>query len=950
MEKSGKPPGQPGTPKTARGGEDKRRAANAKKERRHPFWRVLGISLLSIAGVLVFAGGAAGGYVVSLLKGLPTVSAATFANMSAPSVVYDRNGKVIARFTKDGDRQPVQSINQVSPYLVKSFIAAEDKTFYQNIGINPLAMGRAFFQDLRGHRIESGASTITQQTVKLAVFPAQQRTMKRKVQEIALAVELNHILTKNEIMTDYMNWVYMGRMGIPVYGVKTASEIMFGKSPLDLNLPESAFLAAIPNNPSYFSPYQFYDHTLQRQHYILNQMLINHMISQSEYNNALKFDIKKVLRQDTVKTTIGYPYVMIDNVQPIVAQDLVNAGLYDNTQQAVAALPTAGYKIYTSIDLSMQDHVNSVLSNDKLFGNSTQGKNLYEAGVTLMDNRTGGILAIGGGRHFSPNYNGDMLDHSDIPRQPGSSIKPLIDYGPAIDLHKLTAGTVLFDVPVTYGNYSPKNDENNWSGLVTARQALIQSINVPAIKVLDMITPEVGTSYLNKMGITVHSTTLDGQPSLTQQDTEQLSTAIGGMVNGLTVQQMTSAYTVFPNQGVWRHPYLISKIADAKGKAVYQFKPQVTQVFSPQTAYIITNILHDVVYNPAGTAYYGVGLQFPGYQISGKTGTTDSLKDGWFVGYTQKYTMGIWMGYDRHQTIALQNYNLKFSLWDDIMRPFLKSSPPTKPFPEPSGIVREDISGKSGELPTKLSIADHDVYSELFIQGTQPTQYDKVHVQVPYTVINGVKYLATTNTPPNEVKVGIFLKPPFPIPANISPPPLDSSQYIPTQPDPRGGTVLTGSVTPTPDVLPPPQNVSVRENGAGVEITWDKVVGATSYQIWRSTTPNGPFVNVAGPVVVNSYTDSNLPSGAQSVYYEVYAISNSGVSPPSSPVEVPLSAVGGTGTGGTQNSTGTQNLIGTENSTGAQNSTGLSPTPSASLPKKHPRKDPASALGLVPMQ
>jgi len=643
------------------------------------------------------------------------------------------------------------------------------------------------------------------------------------------------------------------------------------------------------------------------------------MIRQDQYQGALNFDIQKVLHHDFQQTSLPYPYIMLDNVEPLVAKDLVQAGLYDNTQQAMDALPTAGYKIYTSIDLSMQKQVDQVLANDSLFGNTTVGNNLYEAGTTLIDNQTGGILAIGGGRHYTSKYNGDMYDHSDIPRQPGSSIKPLVDYGPAIDLHQLTAGSVLFDAPVQYGTgptaYKPMNDENNWSGLVTARQALIQSINVPAIKVLSMITPQVGTSYLPKLGITTSSKTLDGQPTLSTNDEQYLTTAIGGLENGLTVQQMTSAYTVFPNQGVWRQSYLISKVDDQSGKVVVQVKQQVTRVFSPQTAYIMTNILHSVVTDPTGTAYSGIGLHFPGYYISGKTGTTDSLKDGWFVGYTQQYTMGIWMGYDRHQTIAPAVYNLKFKLWDAIMQPILAKSPPTTPFPQPSGIVTVSICKKSGQLPTNLCKIDKDVYSELFISGTEPTQTCTVHVQVPYVVVSGKKYLATTNTPPNEIKTGIFLKPPVPVPTNVTPPILDSWEYVPTQPDPRGGTVLTSQAGQISTALPAPQNVTATAGPAGVQVTWDGVPGAIGYTLWRATNPAGPYTNVAGPMVTTNFIDTSLPPGASVLYYQVYAMSNSGISTPSASVAAPVATTptgsfgnntGGTpgqGSGGVSNST-----------------------------------------------
>jgi len=897
--------------KPAPAGEPRSKAASrtkaAKKERKRPLWRALQYTGLGTLTAVLFIGGAGIGYAASLMKGLPTIHASTFTNSSAASIVYDRNGKVIGRITKDGDRQPITAINQVSPLLVQSFVAAEDKTFYSNIGINPLAMARAVFQDVAFHRIESGASTITQQTVKLAVFPAQQRTLQRKVQEIALAVELNHILSKDEIMTDYMNWVYMGRMGTQnVYGVKTASQILFHKDPSQLSLPEASLLAAIPNNPSLFSPYSNLKHTIDRQHYILNQMLLNQIITQSQYDQAVSYDIRKDIQSPPSNSVGNYPYLMNDEIEPLIVKDLVAAGLYDSPQQAEAALPTAGYKIHTSIDLSIQDHINQVLHDKALFAGTNLPNpynkkipDLYEAGVTLIDNQTGAILAIGGGR----DYINDTYDHSDIARRPGSSIKPILEYGPAIDLHEITAGTVLDDAPLTFPSvpvpYAPHDDEG-FAGLVSARDALVNSRNVPAVSVLKTVTPQVGFEYLAKMGITTDSKTLRGKPTLVAGDAN-LASAIGGLTHGLTVQQVTSAYTTFANQGIHRTSYLIGKIVDNNGNVAYQFQPQANTVFSPQTAYVMTNILHDVVQK--GTAA-SIGSYFPrNYQISGKTGTTDKLTDGWFVGYTQKYTMGIWMGYNDNQSIAAGPvYNLKFTLWSKMMAPLLQKNPPTTTWQEPPGIISTDICGKSGMLPTDLCKADHDIYSELFIQGTEPTQTDNVHVLVKYVVLNGQKFLATTNTPPADVRTGIFLKPPFPVPAPVPNEPVaDSGQYVPTQADPRGGAILqaptTGSTAISP--LASPQNTVAIPAGSSVQISWDPVPTATAYTVWRATSMNGPYTNVAGPFANTSYTDSSLPPGATTLYYEVYAISPSAMSAPSAPVLVQLGNSGGqTGTGG----------------------------------------------------
>jgi membrane peptidoglycan carboxypeptidase len=908
-----------------------RHARNPARRERRGGWRLaLKVAAWTI-GCLVVAGiGGGVGYAAVLLRGLPKVTPETFTNNSEASTVYDRNGKVLYRFTRDGDFEPIRSTRDVSPYLVDAFVAAEDKTFFHNIGINPLAILRAAVQDLMGHRIESGASTITQQTVKLALFPDQERTIKRKVQEIALAIEVNHMLSKDEIMTDYMNWVPMGRMGSPTYGVKNASRILFHKDPKDLNLAEAAFLAAIPNNPGYYNPYRYVDgnykidasHAIQRQRWILGQMLDNGMITKTQYQEAVQFDIQKDIHPVSEQTQ-QYPYVIKDNVEPLVVRALVQAGLYKDEEQADAALSTAGFRIYTTIDKSIQDHVDAVLSNDSLFqgtnlpvppnipGANHMLPDLYQAGVTMIDNETGGIVALSGGRpnHYYPSRSQvyDQIDHSDIPRPTGSAIKPLVDYGPAIELRRITAATPLLDGPWTgpwpggHGS-GPKDDEPGWRGIVTAREALVYSYNLPAIRVLNLITPEAGTSFLAKMGITTSSRTLApiggrGQPTLVEADRHNLATAIGGLTHGLTVQQVTSAFTVFPNQGVWRQPYVIAKITDRNGQVLYQHKPQADVAFSPQTAYILTNIMQDVVRR--GTAQ-AVGAQFPGQYIAGKTGTTDDKRDGWFIGFTRQYTLGIWMGYNHNQPIPKRAYNLKFTIWNEIMKPVLKASPATQPFPRPSGIVDVAVCGKSGQLPTALCQSDHDVYVELFIQGTQPTQPCQVHVTAQYTVIDGKNYLATTNTPPDEVRTGVFLKPPFPVPAGVAT--EDGWEYLPALADPRGGTVLVGGGSAPPGSTAPdaPQNVSGAMVDGQVELTWNASTGARSYQVWRATTPNGPFRLVASNLKQARFVDHNIPVGVPVLYYEVAALSSGGMSKPSDVVAVPT---GWTGEPGSGNST-----------------------------------------------
>ncbi len=921
------------------------RSKQPQREGRHPVRTVLKWASLGVGGLVIVLVGAGAGYATAMLKGLPKISASTFSNLSQASVVYDIHGKVIGRYTSSGDRQPIASVDQVSPYLANAFIAAEDKTFRTNIGINPLAMARAFVEDVTSHHIQSGASTITQQTVKLAVFPAQQRDLKRKIQEIALALKLNHILTKNEILTDYMNWVYMGDMGgTPVYGVQSASQILFHTSPKNLNIAEASLMAGMVNNAYLFSPYVFPQNAIARQHYVLQQMLKNHFITPAQYQAAINYPVIKHIFPAQASANTNYPLLMVDEITPRVVQDLVKAGLYSNTQQAFDALPTAGYQIHTSLDLSVQNHVDSVLAQDQLFGNTNQlipgTKNkydLYNAGVTIINNQTGGIMAIGIGRDSPKDIQLDQIDHANIARQPGSSVKPLIDYGPAFDLHRETAGTWLPDIPVQYPGgpgqkpYAPKDDTLTWQGLVSVRTALVQSINVPAVETLDKITPEVGTSYFAREGIPVGATTISGQPTLVKADTEQLATAIGGMTHGLTVEQMTSAYTTFPNQGTWRQSYVISSIDDRTGNRVYQVHQQVNQVFSPQTAWVMTNILHDVIYRSDGTAATTSGSDisttFPGQFISGKTGTTDTQGDGWFIGYTQKYTAGIWMGYNNHERIPTAYYPLKFTLWSDIMKPLLTKNPANKPWPKPPGIVTAAVCADSGQMPSTLCKQDGAVYNEYFIQGTEPSTLDSAHVLVDYTVYQGKRYLATTATPASQVRTGIFINPPFKLP--LSAPTTMDSQFVPTQPDPRGGTVL---LAPTggqlPSAINPPSNVNavLATDGSSVAVTWNRVPGATGYLVSRSTSPSGPFVTIGGPMTQTTFTDSSLPPNSTDLYYQVYATSSQGMSDPSAEITVHVAAptTGGSGSGGQPGNTVGTPPVGNPTGSGAGKKTGNS--------------------------
>lgn len=765
-----------------------------------------------------------------LLRNLPSVNAQTFTSQSVGSTVYDVHGKVIGIFARDGDREPIGSLHEVAQPLVQAFIAAEDRTFYRNHGVSPQAIARALVQNLMGGRIYSGASTITQQTVKLAVFPEQPRTIRRKVQEIALSLQVDRMLTKSEILTDYMNWVYMGRFGTHnVYGVKSAAWLLFHKQPSRLTLPEAAYLAAIPNNPSYFSPYAHADHTTARQHYILAQMLRNQMISRKDYNRAIQTPIHP---QFVAATADRYPYIMAE-VERTAARELAQVGLYASASAADAALPTVGYQIYTTIDLDVQDRMDAVLNDDGHFRNSTRTQavhgnkqaDLVQAAMVLEDNATGGLVALDGGRpaHFAA----DQIDHAETPRQPGSTIKPLVVYGPAIENGLLTAGTQVNDGPAIFAQglpwqYQPMDDLPYWHGWVTVRQALVESLNLPAIRILHRLTPEAGTAYLGRVGIQPGDLAQTGQPTLVDADTHHLSSAIGGLQNGLTLKQLTGAFTIFPNQGIWRQPLLVKRISTNAGDPVYVAHPLAKRAISVQTAFLIHSMLRDVVAKPMGTAA-AIGRALPHLPIAGKTGTTDDRQNGWFVGYTPTYTLGIWMGYNHNEPIPATLYPRKFDLWQAVFRPVAKVGA-TEQSGVPANLIARSICRKSGLLATPACEAAGTTYHEWYVKGTEPRAECPVH---------------------------------------------DASGAVHDEAMP----ILVDGVI-----------ASVYEDG--VHLRWRPFPGATLYSLWRADSPTGPFTEIGRPSALPFSVDPEGSHGSSTRYYQVHAEMADGTAVPSATVSV----------------------------------------------------------------
>jgi membrane peptidoglycan carboxypeptidase len=857
-----------------------RSETHAKKEpprKKRRFWKYFKIFLFISVTVGIIGGGAVAGFVATIINRAPALNLNAITNMAATTKVYDSEGQFMFALQGDGDRDLIKSLDQVSPYVVQAFIAAEDKNFQTHFGVNPIAIARAFVQNTLGTGIVSGASTITQQTIKNAMFPEQERSYERKIQEAYLAIQLEKRLTKDEIMVTYLNWIYFGKSGPDnLYGIERASKSIFGIPAKDLNLAQATVLAALPNNPSLFDAYDNLDNTLERQDYILSEMVKSGFITEAQKQEAKSYDVQKDIQAAKSKREIkaGEFAHLYAEIETRAAERLMETGKYDSLDQARQALFRGGYSIHTTIDRKYQQIVDRIIDNDNFYppnitydivdnkGRKIHVENAMEqAGATLIENKTGRILAMGGGRK----YEVDQVNHATRPRQPGSTMKPIAVYGPALDLKKIGAGTAIDDVPMVWpdqsakdGKYFPLNWDKKFRGLVTVRRALDDSLNIPALKIFHDITPKTGLDYVRRMGVT----------TLTDSD-NVLGAGIGGLTQGLTVTEATSAYSTIPNAGVWRDSYIIDEIKDRNGHSVYKHQSKTTQVFDPNAAYILNDMLRSVV--TQGTASV-VGKKFPGYPIAGKTGTTDDNKDAWFIGYTPDVTLGIWVGYNIPYELTLKQTYHPRDLWNLIMTEYFQMTPQRTPdfFPNPGNVRQVTVCRLSGKIPTDLCQEAKTVTTELFLAGTEPHDQCDVHVKAKYYEVGGKKYLANDSTPPYLVKEGIFIKRArYELPNNNkSYLPADYEWELPTSSDSdfEGLTIQSGK---TPSGLKVTSSTTT-----SVQLSWNRVDGAKNYLVLRSESEAGPFT-IAGETANTSYTDSQVEAG-KTYSYKIVSQDNDG--------------------------------------------------------------------------
>lgn len=583
------------------------------------------------------------------------------------SFIYDRNGNVIAKLTKDEDSDylPYSSIPEAA---VNAFVAIEDRTYWDNSGYDLRGMFRVALNYFKtdGEEVH-GASTITQQLARNR-FLTRKVSIERKAKEILISMELTKKYSKEEIMEFYINDISYANT---FYGLQSAARGYFGKSASELSLSQIAYLCAIPNSPSYYNPYRHPENALKRRDKILGDMKSMGYITEDAYDTAIKEEIviqKAQYEFRNYETT----YAIECAVRYLMKLDgftfTYDFHTYDDYKAYKSAydeayavakeeLYTGGYRIYTSLDPDKQEILQQAVDDVLTFDGRVGDNGIYElqGAATVVDNRDGKVVAIVGGRgQEADTYNLNRAFQSF--RQPGSSIKPLIIYGPALD-NGYMPETPVVNINVNEAKAKGAKVEELQGEVMELRSAVEQSKNGVAWYVYNDVTPEVGIGYLINMCF-----------DNIVPDDYYMSASLGGFTYGVTTEEMAGAYAALANRGLHREPTCIMMIKDNRGEDIYRESPEI-QVYGEYAATTMVDILEGVV--TRGTAR-GMGWNSP-VKAAGKTGTTNNSKDGWFCGITPYYSLAVWVGYDQPRTLSnLWGSTYPATIWKKAMSRFVE--------------------------------------------------------------------------------------------------------------------------------------------------------------------------------------------------------------------------------------------------------------------------------------
>lgn len=847
------------------------------------------IAGLTVAWLIFFgllgglvAAGAVTGYIASLVKDDPVrprdLIEQKIAENAITGYVYFNDGTMVGQLRTEEDRTPI-TFDEIPQTIIDAVIAIEDKNFFNHPGIDSNGLIRAVKQQLFNESVQTGGSTITQQVAR-RVFLSLDQTSSRKAKEIFLSMRLERFLSKEEILTAYLNKIPYGNgsSGYQLYGIKAAAKGIFGVDKLEqLNVAQAAYLAGVPQLPSVYSAFtgkgefnqKNFKRAVERQKLVLRRMLEEKKITQAEYEQALNFDLYSSLAKPTEKAYNTYPYLMLEAERqaaeqlvlmqnPELAQeDLKNKENAALIEDARGQLLRGGYKVTTTIDKKIYDLMHDIAEDPENFAPDHKTKGVEQVASVMINHKTGAILGMIEGRDF---HIEQMNYATQMTRQPGSAMKPIAAYWPALDRGLIQPASIIDDSPIilstgTGGYHIPKNFNDKYQGLVTARDALNNSYNIPALKIfLNKMTIKDSWEFVRSLGIT----TLDKSDDVAQTG------VIGGLKYGVTVEELTNAYAAIANQGVYNDSYLIEEIRDANDQVVFKHELKPKRVTSEQAAYQMTDMMRTVVTNGSGSSLKSTFKNYGKIPIVGKTGTTQIAGDVWFEGYTPDVTLGVWIGYEKAANALSKDSRSRARLiWGKVLNAVTEAKPElfeTKAFPKPDGLVNMTVSSVSGKLPTELTKEAGKLVSDIFNRKFIPTEEDDALVKTKYISYNGVNYVPLPSTPEDLLREAVMVKREVPLDALMEELkvkllktdkksrkslsyylPIDAAQSAPSKTDPR---VDDGNA---PNPVPQIEVDTVDASTVNITFAPSAEEDVAGYRLYRSVN-GGPFEKVEASI------------------------------------------------------------------------------------------------------
>ena len=739
-------------------------------------------------------------------------------SMLSDTEIFDKNGERIGLI--NAGHYEYADISHISLNLQNAYIAQEDRRFKTHNGVDWIATVRAGLALVK-HRgaITQGGSTITQQIIK-NTYLTQEQTFTRKMVEILLAPEVEKMYSKADIMEFYCNTNFYGHQ---CYGVQAASRYYFGKDASDLEVYEAAVLVGISNSPSAYDPITHPDASLKKRNEVLKSMLEVDMLSQEEYDKASGQPLR-ILQEQQEGTDDSYltSYAIHCAALELMKQEefpfqytFGNKDEYDAYMERYTtvynekndSIRNGGYRIYTSLDQDIQNTVQVQL--DEILSSFTElqenGKFALQGAAAIVDNQTNYVVAVVGGRGTEDQFNRAYLSA----RQPGSTIKPLIDYGPAFDTGEYYPSRIVDDHKWEDG---PSNSGGNYHGPVTVREALNRSLNTVAWQVLQDIGVDTGLSYLDAMQF----------HRLTYVDNGVASLSIGGFTNGVRIVDMAKGFSTLANNGVYNDRTCIVKIEHEQQGTLTSRIPAITkQVYGNDTAFMLTDVLKGTFTSPYGTGR-GLGLK-DGMPAAGKTGTTNNSKDTWFCGYTRYYTGAVWVGYDTPRAMpGIYGSTYAGAIWKNIMNQLHEELEPWD-WERPETVVKDTYNSVTGERlhPALTAISREAAESGDLMNRVSEESYTAASL----TKREGIYYINPLAGPGVETEGseegsappstgGRFIPPPPVGPGITNPSVPDESESAETSPEPEEVPIEEPVNEPTPTPAP---SVTCLEGGLYIE-------------------------------------------------------------------------------------------------------------------------------------